>query len=210
MDGIQLFGRGSLYDQRNSLANALGSTARAMADSLQSWNPDDLLDTATEAVIARLIDKGSVQCPRLLADQVWMRDPIEITQEYTDFGERRTRRVTRLVLVVPFEGEKEVLTLRADTSSTNPPRVLRVDAQEVHLAVDDPPEDGGAVRARFDDQIANIEKYLDWSRRQIESHNQQIRDEVPGMVAARREELLAQRKLQADTGYPTRRPTKTD
>src|ERR1700676_3557747 len=38
-------------------------------------------------------------------------------------------------------------------------------------------------------------------------HNQHIRDEVSGMVAARREELLATRRLQADTGYPTSCPT---
>jgi hypothetical protein len=88
--------------------------------------------------------------------------------------------------------------------------VLRLDQQELHLALDDPPNDGAAVRAKFDEQIAKIEQYLGWSRQQIDAHNQHIRDEVSGMVAARREEPLATRRLQADTGYPTSRRTGRD
>jgi hypothetical protein len=208
VDGIQLFGRGSINDYSSLLASALDAKARAVAETLQNWKPDSLLDTQPETVIAQLVDKGSVQCPRLLTDQVWQQpDVVEVNKQTVEFGEPVTRRVKRLVLVVPFEGEKDVFTLRANNSSLNPPRVLRLDKQELHLALDDPPSDGTAVRANFDEQIAKIEQYLGWSREQIETHNQLIRNEVPGMVTARREELLATRKLQADTGYPTSRPT---
>jgi hypothetical protein len=208
MDGIQLFGRGSLMDYSNLLSNALDATARGVAERLQNWDTDDLLNASTETVIAQLVAKGSVQCPRLLTDQVWQQpDALEVNKHVIEFGEQTTRRVKRLVLVVPYEGEIGIFTLRADSSSMNPPRVLRLNPGELHLAVDHPPSDGAAVRARFDEQIAKIEQYLGWSRRQIDAHNQRIRDEVPGMVEARCEELRATRRLQADTGYPTSRPT---
>jgi hypothetical protein len=204
MDDVLLFGRGGLFDQSASLANALANQAQSVVQRLHAWTPDDLLNTPAEDVIGRLLDEGTVQCPRLLVDDAELLDPTEVDQQYVDFGERRSRRVTRMTLVVPFEGEKDVFTLRADTSSTNPPRVLRLQDQELHLVVDDPPGDGAEIRMRFDGQIADIEKYLDWSRQQIDQYNQQIRRDVPTMVAERREQLSATRDLQADIGFPTR------
>lgn len=194
MDGIQLFGRGSLMDFSNLLSTALDARMRDVAGRLQNWNTDDLLKTPAKTIVAQLVEKGSVRCPRLLNDQVWQQpDALEVDKQIVEFGERVSRRVKRLVLVVPFEGETDVFTLRADTSSTNPPRVLRLNSQELHLAIDDPPSDGAAIRAKFDAEIAKIEQYLGWSREQIDAHNQRIRDEVPRMVDARCEEVRATR-----------------
>ena len=204
MDDVALFGRSSLNDYSNLLASALGKAAQDTVRQLQNWDPDALLTTPDEDLIDRLIQQGTVRCPRLLTDQAELLNPTEVEKESMDFGERYTRRVTRLVLAVPFDGRRDVFTLRADTSSFNPPRVLRLQDNELHLAVDDPPEDAARIRAQFDEQIAKIEQHLDWSRIQIDRHNQQIRSDVPKFVADRREQLLATRKLQSDTGYPTR------
>ncbi|MDG4668646.1 hypothetical protein [Mycobacterium sp. 236(2023)] len=205
-DTVQLFGRGSFHDTSNLLATALDSTNRKVLNRLQRWDTDSLLGLPSETVVAELVSDGSVCCPRLLTDQAWMKPATEVDQQYQSFGEIHTHRVPRFVLVVPFEGERVVFTQRASTSSTNPPRVLALEMDELHLLIDNPPSDGAAVRAAFDDQIANIERYLGWSRAQIEQHNRQLRDELPGLVKARREELAATRKLQADAGYPTSRP----
>ena len=151
-----------------------------------------------------------MHCPRLITDAVYLLEPREVSQQYVDFGRPRTRRVTMFVSVVPFEGDKDIFLLRPDHFMTVPPEVLLLEDQELHLAVDDPPNDPAVVRARFDEQIANIEKYLSWSRRQVELHNQQLRDEVPGMVARRREQLLTTRNLQAQIGYPVRRRPDAD
>lgn len=125
----------------------------------------------------------------------------EVDQQYRDWGEQRTRRVTRLVLVVPFEGHKDIFNLRPDQFTTMPPQVLRLQGHEIHLAIDNPSNDAAAINAAFHKQIANIEKYLGWSRRQIDLHNQGLRNELPGMVARRREQLLATRNLQAEIGF---------
>lgn len=204
MHDVLLFGR------KGHLDAALRSTAGAMAKRLQTWDPDQLLNTPVDDAIEHLIDKGSVRCPTLLTDQAWQPDPSEIEHEYVEFGERYTRRVPRLVLVVPFDGEKVVFTLRASQSSFNPPRVLCLEESALHLAIDGPPGDPVQVRAAFDAQIEKIERHLSWSREQIEQHNRQIRSEVPGIVAERREQLLATRNLQAQLGYPVRRRADAD
>ena len=209
MDYVQLFSKGRPYALADSLSDLLRKTAQATAQRLQGWDPDDLLNTPVDDVVEDLVDLGSVQCPYLRVDDAFMLAPTEVDQQFMDFGERHTRRVTRLVLVVPFEGDKDVFTLRADQFSTMPPQVLRLQDHEVHLAIDNP-SNPAAARAAFDEQIANIEKYLGWSRAQIELHNQQIRRDVPGMVATRREQLLMSRNLQAEIGFPVRRRQDAD
>jgi CRISPR/Cas system-associated endonuclease Cas1 len=83
-----------------------------------------------------------------------------------------------------------------------PPQVLRLQDHEMHLAIDNPSNDRAAARALFDEQIANIEQHLSWSRQEVDQHNQQIRNEIPRLVAKRREEFMATRNFQAQIGYP--------
>ena len=117
MDYVQLFSTSRLYDTAGSLSGVLGQMAQAVAQRVQSWDPNDLLNAPVDDVVDELVDAGSVHCPQLCIDDVFMLDPTEVKQEFTDFvGRRGTRRVTRLVLVVPFQGEKDVFTLRQTTS----------------------------------------------------------------------------------------------
>jgi hypothetical protein len=210
MGNVQLFSSGRLNDLSGTLSDILGKTTQAVAQRLQNWDADELLNTPVDDVVSFLVDLGSVQCPQVDTGAAYLLDPTEVEHEYMDFGRRLKRRVVRLVLVVPFDGEKNIFTLRADTFSMASPQVLRLRDQELHLAIDNPPNDPAAVKAAFDGQIADINKCLEWSRQQITLHNQQIRNEVPGMVARRREQLLATRNLQAQIGYPVRRRSDAD
>ncbi|UOX88376.1 hypothetical protein MUY14_42970 [Amycolatopsis sp. FBCC-B4732] len=203
MDDVLLFWQGDLDD-------ALRQTAQAMAEHLQNWNADDLLKTPVDDVIARLIDMGSVRCPTLLIDQAWMPEPAEVHENFEQFGRRYTRRMTRLTLVVPYDGEKIIFTLRANRYTANPPRVLQLRDGEVRLALDGSPGDAAQVKSALDQQIAKLEEHLTWSRTQIDQHNQRIEAEVPTLVTKRREEQLAVRNLQAEIGFPIRRRPDAD
>jgi len=66
--------------------------------------------------------------------------------------------------------------------------------------IDNPRGDPEAIKAMFDAMIAKIEEHLSWSRRDIDTHNKWIRDEVPPAVEKRREELLAARNLRPGWG----------
>jgi hypothetical protein len=134
MDEVPLFKMGQL-------SAGLASTAQAVAQHLQNWDADDLLKTSVDDIVDLLVDKGSVQCPHLLADQAWQPEPAEIASSYAEFGQRRIRQVNRLILVVPFEGESVIFTLRPDQFTLSPPHVLALKDNELHLAIDDPPND---------------------------------------------------------------------
>jgi hypothetical protein len=87
---------------------------------------------------------------------------------------------------------------------------LQLSDHEIRLAIDDAPDDPAEVQAAFDSQIRNIEEHLGWAREQIEAFNAQVRDEAPGMVEARRQQLLGARNLQARLGYPIQRRQDAD
>ncbi len=207
---VQLFANSRLLATSGTLADVLGQTVQAVTQRLQNWNPDELLNTPVDDVVEYLVDEGSVRCPQLRVGDAYQLDSEEVDQEFEDFGRRLTRRVVRLVLVVPFDGDKDVFTLRADMFSMAPPQVLQLQDGEVHLAIDNPPKDPAAIRAGFNGQVDAIEKCLAWSQQQIDAHNQYLRDQVPGMVARRREELLATRNLLAEIGFPIRRRADAD
>lgn len=175
------------------------------SSTLRTGDTDALLNTPEADVVEQLIDKGSVRCPRLLRDQCWMPEPSESVETINNFGREFTRRVPQLTLVVPYEGERAVFELRASTGSFNPPRVSTLTDTELRLTWERQPSDAAQVRAYFDSEIDKIEEHLSWSRNDIDRHNQRIRTEVPGLVARRRQELLATRNLQADIGFPIRR-----
>jgi hypothetical protein len=187
------------------LANDLASPQAAISSILRGWNPDDLLTRPFADVVDLVIARLSLDCPRLLLDDAWMPDLEEVDRQFEDFGRRHTRRATRVVLVIPFEGDERIFTLRPDTGTTVPPRVYRLSNNEIRLAIDDPPPGPGEADAAFERQIADIEKHLGWARAQIEAFNGQVRDHAPGMVEARRQQLLADRNLQANMRYPIRR-----
>lgn len=210
MGDVQLFSSGGPFGSGGGLADSLAQTVRAISQRLRSMDANALLNAPVQDVVDELVDAGSVQCPHLDVDAAFMLEPTEIDERYQQFDRPYSRRVLRFVLVVPFTGEKDVFTLCPDYSTTVRPQVLALNDQQLRLAVDDPPKDPAAVKQRFDDQIAGIEKYLGWSRSQIDRHNLQLLEEVPAMVTRRREELLATRDLQAAVGYPIRRRPDAD
>ena len=200
----------TLLFAEGDLGSVLGATARKPAERLGVWDADALLKAPEADVVEELIEEGTVRCPRLLRDEAWMPPPSETTQKFRNFGEIEERRVTQIVLVVPFDGDRDVFRLRANAFSLNPPRVLTLSDRELRIAVDGPIGDAASVRARFDAQVDEIEKSLASSRVQIEEHNARIRAEVPGMVSRRRAQLLAARNLQAEIGFPIRRRLDAD
>jgi hypothetical protein len=126
----------TLLFAEGDLGSVLGATARKPAERLGAWDADALLKAPEADVVEELIEEGTVRCPRLLRDEVWMPPPSETTQKFRNFGEVEERRVIRIVLVVPFDGDRDVFRLRANAFSLNPPRVLTLNDHELRIAVD--------------------------------------------------------------------------
>src|SRR6266498_2914005 len=113
---------------KNDLRLGLEATARKLRDDLLAWSPDELLALPEADVADHLVAAHSVACPSLRRDEAQILPISEQTQTLEDpFGDRMTRRMTRLTLVIPYHGEKFVFSTRASQFSFNPHRTTAAD-----------------------------------------------------------------------------------
>src|SRR6266511_2018232 len=138
---------------KNDLRLGLEATARKLRDDLLAWSPDELLALPEADVADHLVAAHSVACPSLRRDEAQILPISEQTQTLEDpFGDRMTRRMTRLTLVIPYDGEKVVFSTRASQFSFNPPRANVADG-ELRLTWLGQEADAAAVRAHFDREL---------------------------------------------------------
>ena len=190
----------------------LGMTLEAQRQNarqaVDQWEPEQLLATAEADIVDYLVGGYSVACPVLHRDQIEQLPVSEEVQSAKGMfsGEEYQRRVTTIVVAVPFDGEKDVFRLRASTFSFNPARV-EVREGELRLKwADDAQIAAGptAIRRHFDGQLDKIEEQLAWSRGDIDKFNADLRALAAGAVATRKAKLLADRQLEAGLGFPVR------
>ncbi|SRR6266540_1121047 len=192
----------------NDLRLALEATARKLHEELLGWNPDELLALPEADIVEHLVTTHSVTCPRLRRDEAHLLPVSEQTQTLNDyFGDRVTRRVTQLTLVVPYVGEQIIFSMRASQSHMNSPRGTVVDGELRLTWVGQGADatDAAAVRANFDADLDKFEQALSWCQNDIDAHNRTIRATTPDLVAQRRAKLLRDRGLEAAIGFPVQR-----
>lgn len=177
-------------------------------EAIDQWNPEQLLATAEADIIDYLMDEYSVACPVLHRDQIEQLPVSEEVQSARGMfsGEAYERRVTKIEVAVPFDGETDVFRLRASTFSLNP---IRVEVREGELRLKwtnhvQGTGDPAAIRHHFDGQLDKLEEQLSWSRKDIEQYNASLRPLVTAAVAERKAKLLADRQLEAGLGFPVR------
>ena len=189
-------------------------TLRAQQESARQavydWNADQLLATAETDIIEFVVAKYSIPCPVLHRDQIEQLPVSEDTGTARDAfsGTTYQRRVTKIVIAVPFDGEEDVFKLRPSQFGLSTPTAeIRKGELRLSWTSDQGTRadvDSEKVRLYFDGQLDRIEQLLGWARTDVERHNRDLRVQVRSAVAERRAKLLADRQLEANLGFPVR------
>jgi hypothetical protein len=113
-DGEILFRSGDLY---SALASQQAEALRAVVE----WDADQLLATAKADLIDYLVAKYSVACPTLDRDrieQLPVSEEVRTVQDsiYAFNEDAIAYRMTKIVIVVPFTGDKDVFRLHPSQS----------------------------------------------------------------------------------------------
>ncbi|MGH3761321.1 hypothetical protein [Actinophytocola sp.] len=191
------------------LSGRLEELRRRAHQRLMDGDPDELLAKPEADITEGLLGITGLECPTLRQTDAYLLHPTEVSQQFREFDEVYTRRVTRFTLVVPFDGDPEVFKLRASSRSFNPPQA-DVHGNKLHIFSHPAGGDAAQVKSNFDTQLDEIERYLGWSRRDLEQHRQAMEAEIPKLVADRRSKLLADRELHANIGFPIKRRPDAD
>jgi hypothetical protein len=184
------------------LSEALAAAAKNATDKLATWPPDDLLNTAEADVTEELVRLATIEVPSLARSEAQLEPPREVLVESRDFGPQFNGTVTRFTLVVPVTGASLAFVMTASriAGSVIPGAI---DSFEGVLRLDiDNPVNADQARAYFERTLDQIEQRLEWTRADIQAHNQQMATQLATAVAQRRSKLLRDRDLQASIGYP--------
>ena len=195
----------SKYDLRAVLENQLSRVedkVRAVDPGRFETSTDDLLSAtiASELVIAPI---------ELHADQL----SVSPRDAKVDVSYDRNRALIgpgphyvnglEVTYNLPFSGDPDLFKCQPNQFTFNPPRaVLR--GGELTFPYDSANRDVRRTKKSFDDDLAEIKRWLGWQASQIAAYNASLEDRVRGAVLARRAELSkTQSDLQA-LGIPIR------
>lgn len=184
-----------LFSKFNGL-DARRQHVAGTAEKADSISDHRILETDAAALVAEIVQQGSVTVPVLKRDDITY-DRKEITEEATNvWGERGTRKRSVIVFEVPFEGDAEIFRIQPSTYNMNPPRA-KVAKSSLHITVSDD-ADANRIQQNLNSVLADIEKHLDWHREMWRGVSEEIAREATQRVDVRRQKLERDRK--ADDG----------
>lgn len=188
--------RGLRYGN-DGLRIALRTRRQQARQAAHSWEPGQLLATAEADIVDYLVAAYSVECPVLHPELAVHLPASEVTQG----------RVT-IVTAVPFDGDSEIFDLCLSRPFFGRPDA-QVESGELRLrwvsriqASADPARIQAKVRRYFDSQLGKAEKCLAQCRGDIDWHNARLRELVSSVIAERKAGLMADRRLEANLGFP--------
>jgi hypothetical protein len=198
----ELFANGWLRDM-------LRMRQQYASDAVDNWDPEQLLATAEADIVEYLLAEYAVACPVLHRERIEQLPVSEEIQRVRGFFSGRIYQVhkSKIVIVVPFDGEMEVFNLHPSHSgySSTPQGLVRDGELLLTWAGGAQAEgDSDTIRRYFDHRLDKIEKRLSRARRDIDWHSRRLRALVTSAVAERKADLLTNRKVEAGMGFPVR------
>ena len=106
--------------------------------------------------------------------------------------------------VIPFTGDPSIFRLKPSTYNYNPPSAI-IAGQELHLIYRSVEYNPAAMRSSFDNDLKNIEQFLQWGEAQIHSYNQGLKSLIQQQFNHRKEKFLKDRGLVESLGFPIKK-----
>jgi hypothetical protein len=188
-----------LFDKAD-IRQVIESQKQSIVDEIQGIEPDRLLNTPVNDLVAYFSDKFKFHVPLIRREQAVLDEPRETNIEMNDYGRQIWVPGTLLTLTVPFEGEKEMFFIRPSTFDSGPPRAaVSGNAIVLQMAVRNSEQD--QVKTRLNRTLDDIERYLGWQRSAVDDFNADLAAQAKQAIEARRERLLRDRNLASGLGF---------
>jgi hypothetical protein len=192
---------------------ALQHQAERLRAAVEAVPEEHLLQADVDEWVAALAEEFYVEAPELQLGQMYREPAKEIKVDVSHdpgryFSPYTTdRRINgyRVVVRVPFTGDKGVFELRPNQFTFNPPRA-RVDGNELALTLEYPHDKQPDIDSQVNGTIGTIEQWLGWSGGEIESFNRALEQHARSAIAGRRQRIEQREQHLATSSIPERRP----
>ena len=188
-----------------------------LKEEVEQWEPNRILSTSEHDLVAYLVDKYTIDPPRLLRDQVYIEREgetnVDVSRrfEYSLLGRNGPCLVpgSYVTVGIPFEGDAKLFLFKASTRSLNPP-YGRVSESSVLLTYHDVKLNGHQLRSEIDSAATNIEKHLEWIRNDCILWNDRVSEIAKHCIHNRKQRLLEHSNMVSALGLPMKRRPDAD
>jgi len=197
------------------LQNWLRARHRQACEAAQAIPPDRVLSVPEPDLVRELVDRYSVNPPRLNLEQRYSpgaHDTKDVSGDWRRAIWDRSSPLyvpgTRVEVRVPFDGDPELFHLRPSRFTTVFPRG-KVEGQELVVWHEAPADsvDPEQFKTHVERELDRIQQYIGWVLQDCSKFNDELRREMEQTVQQRRNKVLQDRNLEAFLGIPVlRRP----
>lgn len=194
----------------------LGALIRAyeveIRNEVEGWERNKILAASELDLIAYLVEKYTLDPPRLLRDEVHIESEgeakIDVSGRFDydvrDRGGPYHVPGSYVTVAIPFEGDAELFGFQASTYSSNPPRG-RVSGSNVVISFQGVKLDPQRTRQEIDATANRIEEYLKWIKNDCSIWNTRVHSVAEQCVRDRKRRLLEQADMVSAIGLPIKR-----
>jgi hypothetical protein len=202
-----------LLFSNGELRLALEHQAARLRDAVEAVPEEHVLQADVDEWTTALAEEFRVDAPDLQVDQMY-REPAEDVKVDVSHDPGRyfspyttDRRVAgfRVVVRIPFTGDKGVFELRPNQFTFNPPRA-RVENGELALTLEYPHDKQPDIDGHVNGVVGSVEQWLGWARSEIDSFNQTLGQAARSAIASRRARIEQREEHLATSSIPERRP----
>jgi hypothetical protein len=173
---------------------------------IQQMNPDVLLNTPVDDIVAQVVSQYGFDVPELHRDQAHLEEPREIRLTIQDYGRTIHPMGTILKLVVPFTGDVGLFSVTPSQFNYSPPSA-DIGNNILVLTVKGTNLDHAQVAKTFTATLDEFDMWLGWLRTNAQELEVNLKRNAKSSVEARRERLLADRHLIANLPFKIRART---
>jgi hypothetical protein len=194
------------------VSDVLDAQTKKVRDEIVGLERDYLLNASEDDLLEYLVTKHRIEVPTIRHDEIHALEPtdvkVDVSQEPMRAIFDRSRPFyitgTRVVVVVPFDGEADCFHLAQNPFALNPPHG-RIERQELHLVFEGADLDEATLKQGYENELRRVEEYLGWVRSDVEQFNTSLPDFIRQLLRGRKEKLLKDTGLAQALGVPVRR-----
>jgi hypothetical protein len=187
-----------LFNQA-TLSDALRAQLAAVTKEVDGISKDQFLANSDDQIIDHIYTKMAIAPLVIYRDQMCLTEPQEARTERVDpyIGRRYEAHVIRISLSIPYTGESDLWKMQPSTYPSNLPKGDyssqrgndQVGTLQFKMEYTQAEYTSDAVNQEVERNLKSIEDYLGMIKRDIESHNPQLQNEIRRQVAQLRERL---------------------
>lgn len=187
----------------------LSATLQAKTASLQAeidgFSSDYVLKVSFNDLAKHLFDKYQIEPVTLQKNDIHIGDngdtTVDMSHDFRYGGRANRVPATFAEFVIPFTGDQNIFRLCPSTYNHNPPSA-QITQNALRMRYTSVEHNPVAMRSSFDNDLKNIEHFLQWGVADIERFNSQLNGITLQRFTHRKEKFLKDRGLVEGLGFP--------